>query len=258
MTGAVAATADVRAEVSVGACVPAVAIAVTAGAEMSAFAGWGAVADAVAGSVLPWTDGPGGGESGCALAAIAAAAIASGAVGPPGAGVVVGTLAAGADAEIAAATGVGVVGALLTCWTRIVASTAIVSPPASLLLDLSPADFDVPGFAGVVVPVVDWLVPLADAPSLLAFAEADGSELELDDGPSLTAPLDWLFAGAGGVLLLVPLAPLLASFAGAAVSAGGDASAWFCDGGGGGGADGDSFGAFWLTRLPKRSFAGDE
>ena len=270
VTGAVAATAEVRAEASVGACAP--AVAVTPAAEMPAFAAVGGLpdgaADAVAGSVLPWTDGPDGGESGCELAAIAAAAIASGAVGPPEAGVVVGTLAAGAVVEIAAATGVGVVGALPTCWARIVASTAVASPPASLLLDLSPSDFDVPEIAVVVVPVVDWLVPLAVAPLLVAPPEADGSELELelDGDASLAAPSDWLFAGAGGVLLLAlvlllgPLALLLASFAGGALSAagGGEASALFCAGGlgGGGGAAFEWAGVLWLTKCPKRSLPG--
>jgi hypothetical protein len=65
-------------------------------------------------SALPATEGPGGGASGCELAAIAAAAMASGAVGPPGVGVGVGAvLVAGADVGIATATGVGV--AVLTC-----------------------------------------------------------------------------------------------------------------------------------------------
>ncbi|WP_298255732.1 hypothetical protein [Bradyrhizobium sp.] len=146
------------------------------------------------------------------------------------------------------ATGVGVVEILPTCWTRIVASTAVASPPASLPLDLSPSDFDVPDFAVVVVPVVDRLFPLAAAPLLLALAVADGSELELDDEPSLLQPA---FVGGGGVLLLAlaplfgRLAPLLASFAGGALlsaAGGGEASALCCADGGGGGADADSFG----------------
>ena len=193
--------------------------------------------------------------------------MASGAVAPPEPGVDVGALATGVDVEIAAAIGVGVVGALATCCTRMVGSTAAASLSAALALDLSPSDFEVPDFVVVVVPgEEDWLEPLADAPLLLASAEADGSELELDDGPPLAALLESLFAGGGGVLLLAlalplgPFAPLLASCAGGALLAagGGGASALFCAGGGGGGADADSFGVFWLTRFPKRSLADDE
>ena len=70
-----------------------------------------AVVEVVPVSVLPATDGPGGGAIGCELAVIAAAAMASGAVGPPGVGVGVGVgavLVAGADVGTATATGVGV------------------------------------------------------------------------------------------------------------------------------------------------------
>ena len=274
VTGAVAATTVVRAEGSTGAC--ALVLTVMTGVETVAFAAACGLPDEVAapGSVLPWTDGPAGGESGCELAAIAAAARASGAVGPPEDGAVVGALATGVDAEIAAAVGVGAVEALPTCCARMVASTADASLPASLPLDLSPADFDVPDFTVVVVPVVDWLVPLAAAPSLPALAE--GLELELDGGLLLAALSELSessFAAGGGVLLLAlalllgllalllgPLGPLLASFAGGALSAagGGDASTLFCAGGRGGGADAGWLGVFWLTRSPKRSFAGDE
>ena len=63
------------------------------------------------------------------------------------------------------------------------------------------------------------------------------------------------------MLLPAPLAALLlALFAGAALSDdGGGALASFCCGGdcgGGGGAAEESLGVFWLTRFPKRSFAG--
>lgn len=206
------------------------------------------------GSVLPGTDGPVD-ESGCELAAIAAAARASGAVGPGEEGVVVGTVAPGVDVGIAVATGVEVVDVLAVCWARTVASTAVVSPSASLSLDLSPSDFDVPDF-DVVVPVVDWLFPFVAVLLPLALAEPDGSEFEFDDAPLLLAAS---FAGGGGELLLA-LALLLALLAGGALSAagGGDESLLFCAGGGAGGADADSLGVFWLTRFPKRSFAGDE
>lgn len=53
--------------------------------------------------------------SGCALAAIAAAAIASGALEPPELGEAESVLAKGVDVGTATATGVGVSGALPTC-----------------------------------------------------------------------------------------------------------------------------------------------
>jgi hypothetical protein len=205
----------------------------------------------VLGSVVPRPDGPGGEESDCELAAMAAAAMASGAVGPPEVGAVAGVLAV--DVGTATATGVGVVGALPACCARMVASTPVAS--ASSSLDLWPSEFEVLDVA--VVVVVDWLVPLAAAPLLLALAGGGASELSLlDGGPSLAALLESLLACGVGALLLALLALLLALFAGAALSAaGGGVSAPFCAGGGGGGAAVASFGVFWLTRSPKRSFA---
>ncbi|MGA2054513.1 MAG: hypothetical protein ABSG88_04350 [Bradyrhizobium sp.] len=209
----------------------------------------------VPGSVLPWLDGPGGGESGCELAAIAAAAIASGAVGPPEAVAIAGALVAGVDVGTATATGVGVVGALPTCCARMVASTTVVS--VSSPLDLWSSGFEV---LDVVAVVVDWLVPLAVAPLPLALAGAVASELSFDGGPSFAALLESPLAGGGGVgaaLLLALLALLLALLAGAALSAaGGGASGPFCAGGAGGDAAVESFCVFWLTKFPKRSFAG--
>jgi hypothetical protein len=115
----------------------------------------------------------------------------------------------------------------------------------------------------VVAVVVDWPVPLAVTPLLLALAGSVALESSLDDGPLLAASLESLFACAcvcgAGALLPAPLAALLLPlFAGAALLSddGGGAFASFCWGGGGGGAAEESFGVFWLTRLPKRSFAG--
>lgn len=257
VAGVVAAMADVSADVSTGTW--AAVLAVATGAGIPVFAAVCGLPDGVAGaavgSILSWTDGPVG-ESGCELAAIAAAARASGAVGPAEEGVVVGTVAAGVDVGIAVATGVGVIDVLAVCWARMVASTAVASP--FLSLDLSPSDFDVPDFA-VVVPVVDWLFPLVAVLLPLASAGPDGSEFEFDDAPLLLAAS--FAGGGGGGELLLALALLLALLAGGALSAagGGDESLLFCAGaGGGGGADADSFGVFWWTRSPKRSFAGDE
>jgi hypothetical protein len=94
------------------------------------------VAGVVPGSVLTWPDGPGGGESGCELAAMAAAAMASGAVGLPETGAVGGALVVGVDVGTATATGTGVVGALPTCCARMVASTTVASASACSSLDL--------------------------------------------------------------------------------------------------------------------------
>ena len=230
----------------------------SSGAETAVFVV--ALAAAVAGvapvSALPGTDGPGGGASGCELAAIAAAAIASGAIGPPGAGAVAGALVVvGVDVGTATATGVGVVGALPTCCARMVASTTVASTSAPL--DLWSSGFGVPG---VVAVVVDWLVPLATAPLSLALAGVVAPEWSLDGDPLFATLLESSLAGGGvGALLLALLALLLALFAGVAVSvADGGASGPFCAGGGGGGAAVESFCVFWLTRFPKRSFAGGE
>lgn len=271
VTGAAAATAVVTAEASAGVLVPACALAFKAMAGAAVFAVVVALPDVALPdvvSVVPgsaWTgpDGPGGGASGCELAAMAAAAIANGAVGPE-ADTVVGTLVVGVDVGTATATGVGVAGELPTCCARMVASTTVVSASASSSLDLWPPDFEVLGV--VVAVVVDWLAALAAAPLPLALAGLPALELELasDDGPLLVAALESSLACAcacGAGALLSALAVLLSAlFAGAAsLVDGGEASASFCwggDGGGGGGAAAESLGVFWLTRFPKRSFAG--
>jgi hypothetical protein len=131
-------------------------------------------------------------------------------------------------------------------------------------LDLCSSDFEVPGV--VVAVVVDWLAVFAPLPLGLALAASPVPEPELasDDGALLAVPLESLLACAcacGAEALLPALALLLALFAGAALSDdGGEAFASFCRGGGGGGGGGGvaegSLGVFWLTRFPKRSFAG--
>jgi hypothetical protein len=125
-------------------------------------------------------------------------------------------------------------------------------------LDLWSPGFDV---SDVVVEVVveDWLVPLAAAPLLLPLllADAPASELALDADPSFPAALSELFRTGGGLELLLLAGAVLsrARLAGGLLSdCGGEASALF-GGGGGGGAARESFGVFWLTRFPNRSFA---
>ncbi len=202
-TGVVTATAVVKAEGS-------------AGGELPAGTPGDAVVDVLPGSDLPGTAGPGGGERGCELAAIAAAAIARGAVGPPELGGAEGVFVTGVDVGTGAATGVGVVRALPTCCARMVASAAVASASAGSPLDVWSPGFDVPEVVAEVV-VVDWLVPLAAAPLLLAFADA----LALDADPSLLAALSELLpAGAelGELLLFAGAALLLALWAGGLLS----------------------------------------
>ncbi|WP_424173325.1 hypothetical protein, partial [Bradyrhizobium sp.] len=214
------------------------------------------VVGVVPGSVVAGSDGPGGGASGCELAAIAAAAMANGAVGTPEAGAVAGTLVVGVDVGTTTATGVGVVGELPTCCARMVASTAVAS--AASALDLWSPDFESP--CVVVAVVVDWLAPFAVAPLPVPLAEAAEPEPASDDGVLLAVLLESPLAGACGAGVLLPAlaALLLTLFAGgASLDDGGEASASFCCGGGGGGsAAEESLGVFWLTRFPKRSFAG--
>ena len=72
------------------------------------------------GGVVTWP------ESACEVAAIAAAAIASGGVEPPEVDVAAGAFVGAVLTETATGTGVGVV--TVACWARIVGSTAGVSP----------------------------------------------------------------------------------------------------------------------------------
>jgi len=112
-------------------------------------------AGAAVGSVLTWPGKAVCPESGCELAAMAAAAIASGAVELPAEGVAVGTFVGVVITGIATATGFGVVAVRLACWARIVASTVAVSPLAALSVDL--AD---PVFGAPLVVADGWVVPL--------------------------------------------------------------------------------------------------
>ena len=114
--------------------------------------------------------------------------MANGAVGPPDAGAVAGTLVAGVDVGTATATGVGVVDELPTCCARMVASTTVASASASSPLDLWSPDFEVPGV--VVAVVVDWLAAFAAAPLPLVLAGSSAAELASDDGPLLAASSD--------------------------------------------------------------------
>src|SRR5580698_8195788 len=141
-----------------------------------------------------------------------------------------------------------------------VASTAVVSASVSESLDFEPVVFVE---AGVVVDD-DWLVPLLVVPP--AFAVVPESVLLGSVGELAFAALpESSFDGGGlGVLLLAGAGLLLARaallLAAELLSGGGGAASTllfallFCGGAGGcGGAE--SFGVFWLTRLPKRSLA---
>jgi hypothetical protein len=223
-TGAVAVTAVVRAAESVGvlpACAP--APRAMPGVETAAFVAVGALPDVVVGvvpeSVLAGPDGPGGGASDCELAAMAAAAMARGAVGLPEAGAVAGALVVGVAVVVGTATATGVVEELPTCCARMVASTTVAS--ASSSFDWESSAFEVPEV--LVALVVDWLAPFAAAPLLLlppaALAGALASEPALDDGPLSAVLPELSFACAGaGVLSLALVLVLLGLFSGAALS----------------------------------------
>ncbi|HLX17087.1 MAG TPA: hypothetical protein VKS24_18030 [Bradyrhizobium sp.] len=86
-----------------------------------------AAAGAAFGSVSAWSGAPTCPESACELAAIAAAAIASGGVEPPEEGVAAGTFAGGAVTGMTTATGFGVVAVRAACWARTVEPTVDVS-----------------------------------------------------------------------------------------------------------------------------------
>jgi hypothetical protein len=264
-TWAVAANAVVKLEESAAvllpACTPAlrVTVAVARAAFVVGCVGVGALAVVVSELVLSGADGPVCGAITCALAAIAAAAMASGAVGPPDAGGVDGVFVSGVDVGTATATGCGVVGVLPTCSARRVASTVVAAASVSSPCALSSPDFDVADVVFVVAVVFDWPAALAEAPLLPTLAEPPASE-PLSDGLLLEALSDASVAGEGpgGLLPLACAALLPELLAGGLLSGVGAASALFCGGGGGGG-DGalESFGVFWLTRFPKRSFADD-
>jgi len=149
-------------------------------------------------------------EMACELAAIAAAAIASGAVALPEAGVAAGVLVATVVTGITTATGVGVATDNPACWARMVGSTAGVSP----VVEVAP-DFVVPDFAASAffpdgcVPSV-LAVPLALPPlALLPLASEVCPELLLPLlgsllfgglAAALFAGPEWLSAAGGGAL----------------------------------------------------------
>ena len=143
-----------------------------------------------------------------------------------------------------------------------VASTVVESAPVSESLDFESVVFVE---AGVVVDD-DWLVPLVVVPPV--FAVVPESVLLGSVGELVFAALpESSFDGGGlGVLLLAGAGLLLARaallLAAELLSGGGGAASTllfallFCGGGAGGCGGAESFGVFWLTRLPKRSLAG--
>lgn len=137
-----------------------------------------AVAVAAFGSVVTCADDAAWAEMTCELAAIAAAAIASGAVALPEAGAAAGVLVATIVTGITTATGVGVATDNPACWARMVGSTAVASP----VVEVAP-DFVVPDFPAAVFVPDDCVpsvlaVPLALLPlALPPLASEDGPEL---------------------------------------------------------------------------------
>ncbi|MGA9091616.1 MAG: hypothetical protein WB420_21190 [Bradyrhizobium sp.] len=172
-------------------------------------------------------------EAACALAAMAAAAIASGAVELPDAGAA-GTFAAAVVTGMATATGFGVVAVRAACWARTVRSTAEVSPPADLSVDFAGSAFGAP----VDLAWDGWVAAVPVGPLLLALLSDGGPALALLFGSLLAA---WLAA----------------AFAAPALSAGGGALLLRrCGAGGGGGAVAVSAEVFCCTSPLKTSFAG--
>ena len=123
-----------------------------------------AVVGAVLESVFACADAAACAAPACELAAIAAAAIASGAVELPEAGGTAGTFVAVAVTGIVTATGIGVVAVRPACWTRMVRSAADTSPFADLSVDFVESAFD----AAVDFAWDDWVAAGAVGPLLLA------------------------------------------------------------------------------------------
>lgn len=140
-----------------------------------------------AGSVLTGAGVPGGPASGWELAAMAAAAIASGAVEPPAEGVADGTLVGWLVTGMATATVISVVAVRPACWAGIVASAVEVSSPLRLS-----AGLEDPLFEGSDVVADGWVAALPAEP-LLALLPALAFALE--GGPALALLLGSLFAG---------------------------------------------------------------
>lgn len=143
-----------------------------------------------------------------------------------------------------------------------VASTVVESAPVSESLDFESVVF----VESDVVVDDDWLVLLPVVPLVFGLVPESallGSVGEL----ALAALLESSFDGGGlGVLLAGAALLLLAAallLAGELLAGGGGPASLllfalllFCGGGAGGCAAAESFGVFWLTRLPKRSLAG--
>jgi hypothetical protein len=207
VTGAVAATALVKAAAFAGvalACVvcaitglAAVALAVTelAGFAIPVSVGVPAAAIVVAvaaasvaavfESVLVGVDEATCAETAWVQAAMAAAAIASGAVELPDV-VAAGTFVAAVVTGIATATGFGVVAMRAACWARMVRSVADVSPLADLSVDFAGSVFAAP-----LDFVWDgWVAPAPVGPlvlALLALLSEGGPALALLFGTLLGA-----------------------------------------------------------------------
>jgi hypothetical protein len=237
VTGVVAATAAVTAVVSADVVLPAWKVVVKVMAEAAAVLAVaplsGVVVDAVPGSVLSGVVGPAGDASGWELAAIAAAAIASGAVGPPEVGVAGGgVLVEGTDVGTATAT--GVVAVLAACCARRVASIAVEPVSVAVSLDFVSVD----GVESDEAVDDDWLVLPVVAP--FAFAVVPEPALLASDGWLEFAALllELPLAGGGGGALLLAAAALLLALLFEALLAGGSgwlaALFWGCGGGGGG------------------------
>jgi hypothetical protein len=150
---------------------------------------------AAVGSVLIGADDAACAETAWELAAIAAAAIASGAVAPLGVGVAAGTWVTGVETGITTATGVGVTDSP-ACWASRVGSTAELSSVVDFAVDLV-----VPVFDALELAVGCWPAPVLAALLVLALelsALLALLALASDGGPELS------------LLLLVLLGSLLA------------------------------------------------
>jgi hypothetical protein len=173
---AVAGLAVFAIPVSVGVPVAAVVVAVAAASVAAVFE-----------AVLVGVDEATCAETAWALAAMAAAAIASGAVELPEV-VAAGTFVAAGVTGSATATGFGVVAVRAACWARMVRSVADVSPLADLSVDFAGSVFAAsPDF------VRDgWVAPAPVGPPVLALLEL--LALLSEGGPALALLFGSLFA----------------------------------------------------------------
>ncbi|MGO8914064.1 MAG: hypothetical protein ACLQDM_32755 [Bradyrhizobium sp.] len=183
LTAPLAAT-EIAVFVVAEAVVVAVAVA-EAEAEAVAVEGVVAAAASVAAvfeSVLIWADEAACAEIARVLAAIAAAAIASGAVELPD-GVAAGTFVGAVVTGIATATGFGVVAVRAACWARMVRSAVDVSALAGLSVDFAGSAFADFAWDGGVAPVLVGPPALA----LLTLLSEGGPALALLLGSLLAA-----------------------------------------------------------------------